>query len=137
LGRLRFVELPSILEVFAGGDKLTLPVNYQSASLDATSTELELKCAPYATVTTCAEGVVKSIGVDEKLGMYLVIRHDDDLETLYYGFSAITVEEAQPIKKLDTLGVLSEEGLLVMKVTQYGAPKNPCEYFPVNSVAKK
>ncbi|HHT87068.1 MAG TPA: M23 family metallopeptidase [Clostridiales bacterium] len=137
LGRLRFVELPGIIEVFAGGDRLTLPVNYQSASLDATSTELELKCAPYATVTTCAEGVVKSIGIDDRLGMYIVIRHDGDIESLYYGFSAITVEEGQPIEKLDTLGVLDENGLLVMKINHSGVPKNPCDYFPVSSVAKK
>ncbi|MBQ9949584.1 MAG: M23 family metallopeptidase [Clostridia bacterium] len=130
-GKLRFVELPGIIEVFAGGDKLTLPVGeYDSAKLDDDTLVLTLHTKSNATVVTCASGTVKAIGEDEKMGNYVVIRHGD-LETYYYGLGYITVEERQVINKLDTLGLLTHTGVMCFKVCKNGIPQNPCDYFPV------
>ena len=34
-GKLRFVQLPGMIEVFAGGDRLTMPVDYESVKSPA------------------------------------------------------------------------------------------------------
>lgn len=131
-GKLRFVELPGIIEVFAGGDELTMPVGeYKSAILDENTNLLQLTTTSNATVVTCGSGTVKAIGKDETYGNFVVIRHND-LETYYYGFGYITVEEKQVINKLDTLGLLTQSGVMYLQVQENGKAVDPCDYLPVN-----
>lgn len=130
-GKLHFVELPGIIEVFAGGDKLTMPINeYTYAQLDENSNIVKFGAQSNATVVTCSSGTVKAIDKDEKYGNYVVVRHGD-IETYYYGFGYITVEEKQIINKLDTLGLLTQSGVLYFKVQESGKAINPCDYLPI------
>lgn len=131
LGKLKFVELPGILEVFAGGDSLTQPIKFDSAALDETGTYLTLSGEPNAQVTVCGKGTVKSIGNDETLGKYIIVSHENDVEISYYGFDAVSVDEGQPVNRLDTLGRLTDTGKLCLNVKKSGAPQNPCEYLGI------
>lgn len=129
-GKLRFVELPSIIEVFAGGDELTMPIGqYTEAELDDNNI-LTLKSSSNATVVTCSSGTVKAIGTDDELGAYVVIHHGD-IETYYYGLGHISVEERQIINKLDTLGLLTQSGILRFKICKDGKIQDPREYLPI------
>ena len=130
-GKLRFVELPGIIEVFAGGDKLTMPLGeYSNAELDEETYILTLKSKSNATVVTCSGGTVKAVGEDSKFGNYVVIR-SGDIETYYYGLGYVTVEERQVINKLDTLGLLTHTGIMHFKICESGKPQNPCDYLPL------
>ena len=129
-GKLRFVELPGLIEVFAGGDKLTMPIGeYSSAAIDD-NYMVTFTCKPNATVVTCSSGTVKAVGEDEKYGNYVVILHGD-IETYYYGLGYITVEERQVINTLDTLGLLSHDGILNFKICKNGASQDPTQYLPI------
>ena len=131
-GKLRFVELPGIIEVFAGGDKLTVPIgDYESAEWDENDNVLIIKASSNATVVTCSSGTVKEIGKDSNYGNYVAIRHGD-IEAYYYGLSYITVEERQVINKLDTLGLLSQSGIMHLKIYENGIPSNPCDFLPID-----
>ena len=130
-GKLRFVELPGMIEVFAGGDKLTMPIgDYASAVIDENNM-VTFTCKSNATVVTCSSGTVKAVGEDEKLGNYVVILHGD-IETYYYGLGYVTVEERQVINTLDTLGLLSHDGILNFKICKDGAVQNPTKYLPIS-----
>lgn len=131
-GKLRFVELPGIIEVFAGKDKLTMPIGeYSEADWDDDKNMLKLVTNSNETVVTCGSGTVKAIGTDSEYGNYVVIRHGS-IETCYYGLGYVTVEERQVINKLDTLGLLTQSGIMYFQVYKDGQPENPCNYLPLN-----
>lgn len=129
-GKLRFVELPGIIEVFAGGDKLTMPVGAYDSAVKDEGNLVTFRCEPNATVTTCSSGTVKAVGTDKSLGNYVVILHGD-IETYYYGLGYVTVEERQVINSLDTLGLLSHDGILYFKICKNGKAQEPTEYLPI------
>ena len=129
-GKLRFVELPGIIEVFAGGDRLTMPIgSYTKATINDDNL-VTFTCEPNAAVVTCSSGTVKAVGEDKTLGNYVIILHGD-IETYYYGLGYITVEERQIINTLDTLGLVSHKGVLYFKVCKNGRAQNPTEYLPI------
>ncbi|HMM30309.1 MAG TPA: M23 family metallopeptidase [Clostridia bacterium] len=131
LGKLKFVELPGILEVFAAQDKIALAVNYDAAELLADDTMLMLVSAAAQTVSLPVDGRVKAIGEDDKLGGYVCITSANDSEIQYYGLSSISVEEGQSLKALDSLGVIEAGESLFIKVNVSGRPENPTQFFEV------
>ena len=131
LGKLKFVELPGILEVFAAQDKLSLAVSYDAAELVADDTMLMLVSAIAQTVSLPVDGRVKAIGEDDKLGGYVCITAANDSELQYYGLSSISVEEGQSLKALDSLGVIEAGESLFIKVNVSGRPENPTQFFEV------
>lgn len=130
-GKLRFVQLPGMIEVFAGGDRLTMPVDYESVKVDENNM-VTFTCEKNATVVTCSSGTVKAVGEDATLGNYVIINHGD-IETYYYGLGYVTVEERQVINTLDTLGLLSHTGILKFKICKNGAVQDPSGYLPVKA----
>jgi len=132
LGKLQFVELPNVAEVFSSNSsKMTLPVNASSVVFEEEQYISTWQGVPSEEVSAAASGQVKGIGEDETWGKYVRLSHADDLETIYYGFSDINVEEGQPIRRLDTLGTLNETGMLHLLVLQGGRPQEPGAYFDV------
>ncbi len=130
LGKLQFVELPNVLEVFSGSDdKLAAPVSAPNVSLIGNEQMAKWEGAPNAEVLASAAGEVRAVGEDPVLGVYVRLAHENDLETIYYGLADVRVEEGQPIRRLDTLGTLGEEGTLCLSVLLSGRPQAPSEYL--------
>lgn len=131
LGKLKFVELPGILEVFATDDRLTVAMRYDAAELIGDDTTLMLVSATAQTVSLPVNGRVKAIGEDEQLGDYVCVVSENDSEFQYYGLSSIAVEEGQTLKALDSLGVIEAGQSLFIKVNVSGRPGNPAQFFDV------
>ncbi len=129
LGKLQFVELPNVLEVFSADKKMVVPVNASNVKIAHEEGYVEWEESPNAQVIAAANGRVRAIGLDDLLGNYIRLEHDGELETIYYGFSSIQVEEGQPIRKLDTLGTLGPSGFLRLYVLNAGKPQPPENYF--------
>ncbi|HOF94139.1 MAG TPA: M23 family metallopeptidase [Clostridia bacterium] len=129
LGKLQFVELPNVLEVFAADKKMAVPVNADNVKIAHDEGYIEWEESPDAQVIAAANGRVRAIGVDDLLGNYIRLEHDGELETIYYGLNSIQVEEGQPIRKLDSLGTLGSSGFLRLYVLYAGKPQPPENYF--------
>lgn len=129
LGKLKFVELPGILEVFATSDKLAVDVSYDASELIGDNTTLMFVSSAKQTVSLPVNGRVKAIGEDEQLGNYVCIVSASDSEFQYYGLTSITVEEGQTLRALDSLGVIEAGGSLFIKVNVNGRPENPTQFF--------
>ena len=129
LGKLQFVELPNVLEVFAADKKMAVPVNADNVKIAHDEGYIEWEESPDAQVIAAANGRVRAIGVDDLLGNYIRLEHDGELETIYYGLNSIQVEEGQPIRKLDSLGTLGSGGFLRLYVLYAGKPQPPENYF--------
>ncbi len=130
LGKLQFVELPGLLEVFSGDSaKMSLAVNAPSVSLIDQECLAKWEGAPGAEVVASAPGEVRAVGTDPVLGPYVRLMHQGDLETVYYGLNEVLVEVGQPIRRLDTLGILGDEGTLCLGVLLEGRPQEPGNYF--------
>lgn len=132
LGKLQFVSLPTVLEVFGPAeDKLALPVSTAVMTVLNDQQLARWESEPHAEVIASAAGEVRAVGEDPVLGPYVRLMHSDDLETIYYGLREIHVEEGQPVRRMDTLGLLGEDGSLCLEVLLEGRPQRPEEYFDV------
>lgn len=131
LGKLKFVELPGILEVFAAEDKLEVKLDYDATELIGDNTTLMFVSAAAQTVSLPVDGRVKAIGEDAELGAYVCVVAANDSEFQYYGLSSIAVEEGQTLRALDSLGVIEAGDSLFIKVNVGGRPENPIQFFDV------
>lgn len=128
LGRLRFVEIPSIISVFAPSDRPRLPVETQNRSLASDDTLLVLEASAGDKAYSPAAGLVKSVGTDAALGAFACIKTKDDTEFFVYGLKEIAVEKDQPVTQNSVLGT-AENGRVCVRVYQNGRPLYPAELF--------
>lgn len=128
LGRLKFVELPSIIEVFSTNARPDLGLAYESAQLDDESLRATLTLSAAQELYAPAACKVKEMGEDAALGGYLrLVLLDADQEVVYYGLSEISVEEGQVLAMKDSLAKAEES--LVLAVYSAGRPTDPIAYF--------
>ena len=127
LGRLRFVDVPSIIEVFAPSDGPELPVAAQSFSLAEDDTLLALCVSPGDTVRSPAGGTVLKTGEDPALGAFAAVSAGET-DYYIYGLENIAVEQGQPLSKNSILGSTAG-GELYLRVYHRGSPENPLEHF--------
>ncbi len=128
LGRLRFVELPSIIEVFAPSKEAVLPANANGFELISDNTDLILSVRSGAPVDSPTAGTVKDVGEDASLGRYVRVAADNDMEFEVYGLSEISVERGQPVKQGQRLG-LSESEKLTVRAYKSGRPLDLSKVF--------
>ena len=132
LGKLQFVELDGILSVFGVGRTMAEPIAASKSYLIDDGRKAVLEGEQGADVIAADAGTVIAVGEDASLGTYVCIKQSSDMELYYYGLAEVFVEDGQPVKKLDTLGTLSEQGTLTISVLKQGRPQNPGDYFEID-----
>ncbi len=134
LGRLKLVQLPSIIEVFSPSDSPILPLAFDRA-IEEESTMIAKLYAPTGTqVVSMLAGTVKAVSVDDKLGGYVIVSCEGDIELYYYGLNDIAVERGQPILQHSTLGTIAND-ILCIRVLQHGRPIDPLDFLGVAAEA--
>lgn len=130
LGKLRFVELPGIMQVFSSGAKLRLGAEYESYRLNDEETLMTVTGLRDTAISAPADGTVKMMtSQDGKTVIELAM--DGDM-TVSYGCTAeAMVEEGQPVRKGDTL--FSSVDNVEIGMTSAGRPVNPAEYYDMGS----
>ena len=94
--------------------------------------------APEGTpVVAPADGVVKEVGRTPRYGIYVVIQHTPDLETLYGHLQKAVVIEGWRVQKGDLIGFVGNTGKskgphLHYEVRKNGIPVDPLSYLPHN-----
>lgn len=132
LGKLKLVNLPSIIEVFSPSDSPISPIKFHGA-LEEESTHIAKLYAEAGTeVVSMLSGMVKSISVDEDLGGYVCISSSDDIDIYYYGLTEIVVEKGQPVIQNSELGKLRNDFLLI-RVLERGRPVDPLKFLGIEA----
>ena len=121
LGRLKFVDLPSIIDVFAPSDKAVLPAYALSFELSDENGLLKLVTTAGSDIVSPAEGRVRLVGEDEKLGRFVSVITEEDAEFTLYGFDVIDAEQGQPVKQRQKLGEAKDSSVFV-RATKSGRP---------------
>ena len=113
LGRLRFVELPSIIEVFAPSKTAVMPVSalgYESTGDDG---GIRVSVLRSSEIASPVKGRIKAVGEDLELGRYVSIVSDEDVEFAVYGLGEVSVEEGQPVSQRQRLGTSAGDEVVV------------------------
>jgi len=97
-----------------------------------TGVDIELKEG--TEIKASYDGVIKDTGEDEKLGLYIVIAHDNNIETKYGNLSELTVKKGDQIKKTQVIGKSGSTGKVTAPQLHYeifyvGENINPQDYF--------
>lgn len=129
-GRLKLVQLPSIIEVFSPSDSPILPLAFDRAIVEETSLIAKLYAPSGTKVVSMLAGTVKSVSMDEELGGYVVIQSEGDIEIYYYGLSNISVEDGQPVLQHSTLGSVTND-IICLRIFERGRPIDPLEFLGI------
>ena len=129
LGKLRFVELPGILEVFAPDERMALPVAAKACTLMAEDTLLKLEVEENQSVKAALAGKVKAVGESEQYGLYVEMVLDNGLEVACYGLSSVSVETGQPVAQSDDIGETEGGSAIFLGLKENGRPQNPLDYY--------
>jgi murein DD-endopeptidase MepM/ murein hydrolase activator NlpD len=81
-----------------------------------------------------ARGMVLKTGYDKRIGNFIVIKHTDQIKTLFGHLSHIYAEEGKEVKRGDRIGLMGNSGLstsshLHYMVIKEGRAVNPLEYI--------
>ena len=86
-----------------------------------------------AKVISMGDGVVKSIGSNDKYGQYVIINHEDGIQALYGFLSNVRVSQGREVKAGTLLGLVSKyDGDtcgLYLEVHKNGVDVNPLDYI--------
>ncbi len=95
--------------------------------------------APEGTpVVAPGDGIVREVGETPRYGIYVVIQHTQDLETLYGHLQKALVIQGWRVQKGDLIGFVGNTGRskgphLHYEVRRKGIPVDPLSYLPHNS----
>ena len=126
LGKLRFVELPGIIQVFSRDSRLSLNISgavYQSSD---GGTLMTVSNAADKAVQSPGSGKIKNV---EKGAVELWT--EGDIMISMDGFSELWVEEGQPVSRGDTLGIGGDS--LSIRAYKGGRPMEADKLFDIGA----
>lgn len=129
LGRLKFVQLPGIVEVFSSENKALLGIECASGELLAEDTLLKLIAKGDQSVFINAACEVKETGENALYGPYVVLDMGEDTELTVYGLVEVSPEQGQPLSEGDALGDIGARMALYASVKRTGRPLDPLAYL--------
>ena len=129
LGRLKFVELPGIIEVFSSENKSILSLECASSELLDEATLLKIISGTDQALIINASCKVISKGEDPLYGAYVILDMGDDTELTVYGLNELSLEDGQPLSDGDELGNISAKMVLYALVKREGRPIDPISYL--------
>lgn len=129
LGALHFVDAPKVSTIRR--QKWAAPVITNDIELLRDSQMVRFS-AEVSKVSNCCKGEVSAIGEDARYGDYVRFKHDDGLETIYFGLEEISVSKGQSVALGETIGTVPIGRSIYLCILQDGAPQNPIDYVSIN-----
>ena len=83
-------------------------------------------------VLNCCLGEVLSVAEDARLGKYVRVMHEGDVETIFYGFEEVSVKQTDIVQVQDVLGTVPLGRSVYMSVLKNGAPQDPAAFINLN-----
>jgi len=126
LGKLRFVELPGIMQVFSSDAKLRVGVEYADLRINDQKTIMTVSGISSDSFPSPMDGRIKTLTTDGTTTK-IEISADGDIMISLTAIGNTTVEEGQPIKAGDTL--FKEIDSIEIGIAKSGRPIDPSQYF--------
>ena len=126
LGKLRFVELPGIIQVFSSDSRFRISTEYETYQLNNDETILTVNGLSSNEFASPADGTVKTV-INQNDKTKIELSLDGDIVLSFSAIGETAVEEGQPIKSGDTLYTAIES--IDISMTKEGRPVNPSDYF--------
>jgi len=126
LGKLRFVELPGIIQVFSSDSRFRISTEYETYQLNNDETILTVSGISSKSFASPADGTVKTV-INQNDKTKIELSLDGDIVLSFSAIGETAVEEGQPIKSGDTLYTAIES--IDISMTKEGRPVNPSDYF--------
>ena len=126
LGKLRFVELPGIIQVFSADSRFRISTEYETYQLNNDETILTVNGLSSNEFASPADGTVKTV-INQNDKTKIELSLDGDIVLSFSAIGETAVEEGQPIKSGDTLYTAIES--INISMTKEGRPVNPSDYF--------
>lgn len=126
LGKLRFVELPGIIQVFSSDSRFRISTEYETYQLNNDETILTVNGLSSNEFASPADGTVKTV-INQNDKTKIELSLDGDIVLNFSAIGETAVEEGQPIKRGDTLYTAIES--IDISMTKEGRPVNPSDYF--------
>ena len=126
LGKLRFVELPGIIQVFSSDSRFRISTEYETYQLNNDETILTVNGLSSNEFASPADGTVKTV-INQNDKTKIELSLDGDIVLNFSAIGETAVEEGQPIKSGDTLYTAIES--IDISMTKEGRPVNPSDYF--------
>ena len=126
LGKLRFVELPGIIQVFSSDSRFRISTEYETYQLNNDETILTVNGISSNEFDSPADGTLKTV-INHNDKTKLELSLDGDIVLNFSAIGETAVEEGQPIKRGDTLYTAIES--IDISMTKEGRPVNPSDYF--------
>ncbi|MBQ3551984.1 MAG: M23 family metallopeptidase [Clostridia bacterium] len=133
-GRLKFVSIPGIIDVFGSIGEMEAPVSYTNVELMQNGMLARFISTENAQVYCVKDGVVIAVSEDPLLGNYVTVMHDDDISTTYYGLGSVRCEINQPLKRKDSIGSLGSIPSLYFKIVKQGEIQQITDYIDINDL---
>ena len=132
LGKLRFVELPGIMQVFSSDAKFRVGVEYDEWKINDEKSCITVKGINGACLPAPADCTVKSVNADDSGITTVIMAADGDITISCSAGSEAAVEEGQPLKCGDTL--FASVDSVDISMTKGGRPVDPSEYYDMDGV---
>ena len=126
LGKLRFVELPGIIQVFSSDSRFRISTEYETYQLNNDETILTVNGISSKEFASPADGTVKTV-INQNDKAIIELSLDGDMVLIFSASGETAVEEGQPVKSGDTLYTAIES--IDISMTKEGRPVNPSDYF--------
>ena len=84
------------------------------------------------TVVACMRGKVLSVEEEASLGLCVRVQSDADVETLYFGFSEVSVKAGDTVEANDVLGTVERGKSIYLKVLTNGEPQDPTGFVDLS-----
>ena len=126
LGKLRFVELPGIIQVFSSDSRFRISTDYETYQLNNDETILTVNGISSKEFASPADGTVKTV-INQNDKAIIELSLDGDMVLIFSASGETAVEEGQPVKSGDTLYTAIES--IDISMTKEGRPINPSDYF--------
>lgn len=126
LGKLRFVELPGIIQVFSSDSRFRISTEYETYQLNNDETILTVNGISSKEFASPADGTIKTV-INQNDKAIIELSLDGDMVLIFSASGETAVEEGQPVKRGDTLYTAIES--IDISMTKEGRPVNPSDYF--------
>lgn len=130
LGKLRFVELPGIIQVFSADARLHIGTEYQNYQLNDDKTIMTISGIGATPLPAPSDGTIKTLS-SEGESSRIELSKDGDMVISFTAIGETAVEEGQPVKAGDTLFKSVES--VDIGITKSGRPVDPTEYYDMGS----
>lgn len=128
LGRLKFVELPGIIEVFSNKTSSYIGLEATKSEYLSEAMMLRLTSADKGTVSVNEPCKLTCAGTDSDYGEFVILSFSGDVAITVYGFDEITAEEGQPLLAGDELGKVFEGNTIRVTAREGGCETDPTRF---------